>query len=66
MATISSITDLGTSSFRMAYRLFSEAHGDAIAAEGDSVEVIVDYRSGKSVPLTQELRAAIEVVETDG
>ena len=50
----------------MAYRLFSEAHGGAIAAEGDSVVVIVDYRSGKSVPLTQELRAAIEVVETDG
>jgi len=60
------ITDLGNSSFRMAYRLFSEAHGGAIAAEGDSVVVIVDYRSGKSVPLTQELRAAIEVVETDG
>ncbi|MDP6846940.1 MAG: thioesterase family protein [Candidatus Poseidoniia archaeon] len=60
------VTNLGNSSFRMAYRLFSEARGDVIAAEGDSVVVMVDYRSGKSVPLTQKLRTAIEAVEADG
>jgi acyl-CoA thioesterase FadM len=50
----------------MAYRLFSEARGGAVAAEGDSVVVMIDYRSGKSVPLTQNLRTTIEAVEADG
>ena len=60
------VTSLGNSSFHMAYRLFSEARGGAVAAEGDSVVVMIDYRSGKSVPLTQNLRTTIEAVEADG
>jgi acyl-CoA thioesterase FadM len=46
----------------MAYRLHSEAHG-GIAAEGDSVVVMVNYGTGRSVPLSDELRSAIQNLE---
>ena len=56
------VTSLGNSSYRMAYRLYSEAHG-GIAAEGDSVVVMVNYGTGRSVPLSDELRSAIQNLE---
>ncbi|HJP44190.1 MAG: thioesterase family protein [Candidatus Poseidoniia archaeon] len=56
------VTSLGNSSYRMAYRLHSEAHG-GIAAEGDSVVVMVNYGTGRSVPLSDELRSAIQNLE---
>ena len=56
------VTSLGNSSYRMAYRLHSEAHG-SFAAEGDSVVVMVNYGTGRSVPLSDELRSAIQDLE---
>ncbi len=56
------VTSLGNSSYRMAYCLHSEAHG-GIAAEGDSVVVMVNYGTGRSVPLSNELRSAIQNLE---
>jgi len=56
------VTSLGNSSYRMAYRLHSEAHG-GFAAEGDSVVVMVNYGTGRSVPLSDELRSAIQNLE---
>lgn len=56
------VTSLGNSSYRMAYRLHSEA-GNGLAAEGDSVVVMIDYGTGRSVPLSDELRSAIEELE---
>ncbi len=60
--------DLRNTSFTMAYRATSKAHGGAVVAEGDSVVVMVSYRSGEKVPLSDELRrrvAALEGVRAD-
>ncbi len=57
------VTSLGNSSYPMAYRLHSEAHG-GLAAEGDSVVVMVNYGTGRSVPLSDELRSAIQDLES--
>jgi acyl-CoA thioester hydrolase len=57
------VTRLGTTSFTMAYRIRSEAHGGAVAAEGEGVIVTIDYGKGAKVPLGDDLRAAIARVE---
>ncbi|MDP6363366.1 MAG: thioesterase family protein [Candidatus Poseidoniia archaeon] len=57
------VTSLGNSSYRMAYRLHSDALG-AVAAEGDSVVVMIDYATDRSVPLSDELRSAIQDLES--
>jgi acyl-CoA thioester hydrolase len=56
------VPKLGTTSFTMTYRLTSQAQG-AVAAEGDSVVVMVDYRSGAKVPLDDLLRQRIADIE---
>ncbi len=59
------VTRLGRSSFTMAYRLHSRALG-ALAAEGESVVVMVDYRSGSTVALDEGLRRRILELEASG
>jgi acyl-CoA thioester hydrolase len=59
------VTRIGTSSFHMAYRFWSEAQG-AEVAEGEDVVVVVDARTGKSTPLPAKLRAAIHALEDAG
>ncbi len=56
------VTKLGNTSFVMGYRIFSVAQG-AVVAEGDSVIVMIDYRSGNKVPLGTELRQRIAGLE---
>ena len=51
----------GTTSFTLAYRLWSEKHG--LAAEGDSVIVLFDYRRGIKVPLDDALLERIQGIE---
>jgi acyl-CoA thioester hydrolase len=46
----------------MQFRIVSERHG-RIAAEGDSVIVSYNYRTGSKAPLPDAMRAAIEVLE---
>ena len=53
---------LGTTSFTMGLRLASEKHGK-IAAEGEATLVMLDYRNGQKVPLSDALRARIEALE---
>jgi acyl-CoA thioester hydrolase len=57
------VTRLGHSSFVMGYRVTSAAHGGAVAAEGEGVVVLVDYRRGGSVALDDATRAAIAALE---
>jgi acyl-CoA thioester hydrolase len=57
------VTRIGTTSFTMRYRITSAAHNGAVAAEGEGVVVLVDYREGDKVPLSVELRAAIHALE---
>jgi acyl-CoA thioesterase FadM len=54
---------MGNTSFTMGLRLRSKSHERAIAAEGVAVIVMVDYRSGKKIPLSDELRKSIERLE---
>lgn len=50
-------THIGTTSFTMAYAITNE-HGDLIA-EGTSVQVMFDYRTGVKVPVPKAVRDAI-------
>ena len=58
-------TKLGNTSFTMSQRLESVQHGK-IAAEGEAVVVMVDYRVNRKVPLGDALRARIEALEAAG
>ena len=57
------VTKLGTTSFTMALRLRSRANDRNIAAEGENVIVMIDYRTQRKVPLWDSLRAGIEGFE---
>ena len=60
------VTKLGNTSFTMALRARSHAHDRAIAAEGEAVIVMVDYRNDRKVPLSDDLRKNIENLESTG
>jgi len=53
-ATISSI---GNSSIKMDYFLHSEKHG--LAAKGESIIVMIDYKTGKKINVPEEIRQTI-------
>ena len=55
---------LGTTSFTMGMRLTSQAHQGAVAAEGENVIVMMDYRAQKKVPIWPGLRAAMLKLES--
>lgn len=59
------VTRIGNSSFTMGLRVFSEAQ-QAVAATGEQVMVVYDYGAGKTAPVGDALRAAIERVERGG
>lgn len=54
---------IGKSSFTMGYRVWSELQ-QAIVAEGESVVVYFDYVAGHSLPLTAEILAKLQQVES--
>jgi acyl-CoA thioester hydrolase len=61
-ATVQSI---GTTSFRMAYRMWSKQH-QAEAASAEDVIVMVDYGSARPIAVSESLRAAIAGLEASG
>ena len=56
------VTHLGTKSFHFEYRM-QEKGSDRLVAEGDSVQVMYDYRQQKSVELSDETGQAVAAVE---
>ena len=56
------ITRIGRSSMTMEHVVISEAVGGT-AAEGTSAVVLFDYTAGRSYPIPDELRRAIEALE---
>lgn len=54
---------LGNTSFTMEYAVALAAAPDAPVATGDSVVVVVDYRTGEKVPVPDDLRRAIDALE---
>ena len=59
LMSYASCHQVGNKSFRLAYRLVSTAQADQVAAAGDSVIVMLDYKSGQTVPIPAEMRQAI-------
>lgn len=53
------VSKLGKSSFTLEYALL-RAENEEMVADGSSVVVWVDYHAGKSLPLPEELRRALE------
>lgn len=60
--TESTVKSLGRTSFVMGYRVYSSALGDTLAAEGESVVVLLNYATGTKVELGP-FREAIEQFE---
>ena len=58
----SRVTGIGNSSFRMEHSVVSESLG-AVVAESGSTLVVLDYNSGKSVRVPDEVRKAIVALE---
>jgi acyl-CoA thioester hydrolase len=56
------VTKIGNSSFTMGMRIESATQG-RIAAEGEAVIVMIDYRISRKVSVPDELRRRIESVE---
>ena len=58
------ISRIGGSSFTISYRL-QEEDGSHVYAEGESVIVVMDPESGKSVKLSEDHRALLASLEDD-
>jgi len=56
------VTAIGNSSFRMEHAIVSRAKGE-LAAESHSTIVTVDYSTGKSVRVPEDIRQAIVHLE---
>jgi acyl-CoA thioester hydrolase len=56
------VTRIGTSSFHMEHRIVSRKLS-RVAAEAESVLVVLDYGAGKSVPVPKETRVRIARLE---
>ncbi len=56
------VVEVGRSSFRHEYVIFRRG-GDEVVADGHGVIVWVDYAAGRSVPLPDSLREAIQRYE---
>jgi len=56
------VTEIGADRFTVHFRIVSTRHG-RVAAQGDSVIVSYDYRTGSKVPLPEAMRAAILALE---
>lgn len=58
------VLKLGRTSFVMGYRVRSRAHAEAIAAEGEGVIVMIDYRTGNKLEFDDALRGRILALES--
>lgn len=59
------VSHVGNSSFRFEYQVLHEERGDLLA-EGHTVQVFVDLRAGRSVPLPPRLRQVLTAEEETG
>ena len=61
---LTSVSRIGNSSFDMKYEISSLAKEGEVAATGKVVGVLVDYDTGKPVPMPEELKNSI--IELEG
>ena len=60
------MTRLGRASFEMDYRLTSKSEQGALVATGTARLVVYDFKASQSVPLSDEMRSSIKVLEAKG
>ena len=54
------VTSIGNTSFGVGHELFSKNNNDKIVASGDSVIVMIDYKSGKKYSIDQDNRSMLK------
>ncbi len=54
------VTSIGNTSFGVGHELFSKNNNDKIVASGDSVIVMIDYKSGKKHSIDQDNRSMLK------
>ena len=54
------VTDIGASSWTFAYKIHDLSDPSVLYAEGKSVQVAFNYKTGKKEPLASELREILE------
>ena len=59
------ISRIGTKSFTMVYELARTDAPDRLAARGEGVIVMLDYRRGETVPISAPLRARLEELRVE-
>jgi len=55
------VAKIGKSSIQMEHAIVSESR-DSVVAEGQSTIVVIDFRTGKPVPVPKEVRGAIRAL----
>jgi acyl-CoA thioesterase FadM len=59
------ISRIGTKSFTMVYELARTDAPDRLAARGEGVIVMLDYRRGETVPISERLRERLEQLRVE-
>lgn len=59
------ISRIGTKSFQMVYEVARTDALDRLAARGEGVIVMLDYRRGETVPISEPLRARLEELRVE-
>jgi acyl-CoA thioester hydrolase len=55
-----SVKEIRTKGFSFAYRIVASAEDDRLVAEGETVQVAYDYGAGRTMPISPEMRKALE------
>jgi acyl-CoA thioester hydrolase len=56
------VTSFGRTSFKMDYAIAHASQPDELVATGEGVIVLVNYGTGEKIPVSEELKAAIEAL----
>jgi acyl-CoA thioester hydrolase len=55
-----SVKEIRTKGFSFAYRIVAPEEHDRLVAEGQTVQVAYDYGAGRTMPISPEMRKALE------
>jgi len=54
------VKEIRTKGFSFAYRIVASEENDRLVAEGETVQVAYDYSAGRTMPISPEMRKALE------
>jgi acyl-CoA thioester hydrolase len=54
------VKEVRTKGFSFAYRIVAPEENDRLVAEGETVQVAYDYSAGRTMPISPEMRKALE------